>query len=532
MLTVSFALQDTDKWNEGTPSVIEESVIAYRHAIRPSPKLPIQFSVVTEKKHVHGMATYELQAKLRSSAERVKRLVTLKFDGVSSSDPNRIEISEESIAIRLANMPVITVHTGKESFIGSKAQSLPEDILLMLGLGFDWIGHSGLGASIFEATQLNSAIATNIEVAWAIARCFSRARRLHDALRLAERLMETSEYIPVAHVYLTHIASSEAYAMLDEHGLEILERIASSLATRGYKETAAALHYSRANFASQAGQFRKAIRYYRMARKLDPSYLLRGYYQTEVAGTNFMNGRFRAASLHYGLALQLRSDRSVQLRLADALLFSGDYRVALEMFDTSLKHSSDLSEAEWLLKSLLIDRIIAAAGQPYQIRKRNALPSGFDPKSMGEEEIRSTCAHALRLDALCSLAWFNLGGVASRAGDLDEALYSFLIAASLQRDDTEAWANAVAIALNAKRSSKAIEGADLLATLGLVVGYKANGEDFLLHMTSRAPVDGRESFMSMVRRLISEIPRADDPPPIVRFVLPDGSWNVLPGPTS
>jgi len=115
-----------------------------------------------------------------------------------------------------------------------------------------------------------------------------------------------------------------------------------------------------------------------------------------------------------------------------------------------------------------------------QIRRRDAVPKGFDPKSMTENEIRSVCNRALQLDALCPLAWFNLGGVAQRAGDAEVALDAYLIAALIQRGDVESWANAFAIALNAaKAASQPIENADPTAVLAIVAGYRANGEDFL-----------------------------------------------------
>jgi tetratricopeptide (TPR) repeat protein len=528
-LTVSFALREADKWTDTSAHSIEQTVAAYRHAMHPSPRLPFEFSVIIENDRVYGIARYELQARLKRSAERVRRLVTLRFDAISANDPNRIEISDDGIAVRLANMPVLTVHTAKDSFAGVRLGALPEDILLMVGLGLDRAGHSALGAALLEATQFDSIVAKNLDIGAAIARCFSRAGRAVDALRIAERLMNDAAYIPVAHVYLMVLASGGAYGVVAKNGLSILERIAASLAERGYNEAAAALHYTCANSAGHCGRYSKAMYYYRRARRLDPTYTQRGYYQRELGAASFLMGRFRAAVFHYRHAMQLNNDRSTQLRLADALLFSGEYQRAQAMFAEAFEHGRDLSDAEWILKSMLIPRIIAAAGQPNQIRRRNALSRGFDPRSMAEDEIRSVCNDALRIDALCALAWFNLGGVAQRARDAEAALHSFLIAALLNRGDMEAWANAVGITINAKKFiSQHIEDADAIAVLAVAAGYIANGEDFVMYLAERVAQGQRESFVDMIRQFVSEIPKADDARPILRVRSPDGTWHQYP----
>jgi tetratricopeptide (TPR) repeat protein len=527
-LTVSFALRETDKWTETSARSIEQTVAAYRHATHPSPRLPFEFSVIIENSRVYGVARYELQAMLRRSADKVQRLVALRFEGINSNDPNRIELSDEGIVVRLANMPVLTVHTGKDSFAGGRLRALPEDILLMLGLGFDRVGHSALGAALIEATYFDSNAAKRLELAAPIARCFTRAGRAADALRIAERFVSEEANMSVAQVYLAVIANSGAYETVGEPGLAVLERISASLGERGYNESAAAMHYTCANFASHGGYRPKAVYQYRQARRFDATYTQRAYYQMELGGLKFLMQRFRSSAFHYRQAFQLKGDRSTALRLADALLFCGKYQDAQLMFVRALEYKIGLSDAEWILKSRVIARIAAAAGQPSQIRRHNALPTGFNPRLMQDDEIRSVCRDALRLDALCSLAWFNLGGVAQRAGDADAALHSFLIAALLTRGDIEAWANVIGISINAKNiTGQRIEDADVIAALAIAVGYIANGEDLILSLAERVGQEQRETFVGMIRQIVREIPKADARP-ILRVRSPDGTWHEYP----
>jgi tetratricopeptide (TPR) repeat protein len=524
--TISFDLQETDRWTETSAARVEQTVSAFRQVRHPSPMLPIKFSVLVDADRVYGIPRYELQAMLRRSLERVRGMIELQFDGIKPGEPNQIEISDKAICVRLAHMPIFTLHTQERSFARDRSSALPDDILVILGLGLDWIGHSSLGADLIGATQPGSSVVRNPEIAGAIARCYWRAGRVIEGLKIAERLIDDVASIPVAHIYLALLATSVSEPRATE-AVAILERMATSLGSRGYMEAAAALNYNCANISAQCGKYGEAVLHFRQARRLDPTYTQRSYYEREVGGTRFLMGRFRSAAFHYQRALQLDSDRRTRLLLADALLFSGAYERARISFDEVLGTGHDLSEAEWTLKSVVLPRIIAGAGQKSQVRRSRSLSIPFCSRATPDDEVRRLFSNALQGDALCARAWFNLGGVANRAGEHEEAMYSFLVAALIMRGDVEAWANAIGIALNSNRSvNSRVDGANEIAVLGMATAYMMNGENFLLHMAERVSESNREQFVTMIRALIAEIPNESEPAkPVIRVLGPDGTQH-------
>ena len=60
---------------------------------------------------------------------------------------------------------------------------------------------------------------------------------------------------------------------------------------------------------------------------------------------------------------------------------------------------------------------------------------------------------AIRIDPLCGLAWFNLGGYYYRKRKYRRSLDSFLICCLVQDWDKEAWINALFLCFNVNKHS-------------------------------------------------------------------------------
>ena len=62
--------------------------------------------------------------------------------------------------------------------------------------------------------------------------------------------------------------------------------------------------------------------------------------------------------------------------------------------------------------------------------------------------LSETWEAAIELDALCGLAWFNLGIEQNRSGKHADAAFSFILCGLVQTWDIEAWVNATLCCLN------------------------------------------------------------------------------------
>lgn len=95
-----------------------------------------------------------------------------------------------------------------------------------------------------------------------------------------------------------------------------------------------------------------------------------------------------------------------------------------------------------------------------------------DWKKLKLEDKASCLLEALRKDALCALAWFNLGVDSIAQAKRDDAFFAFLVAGLIGRTDTEAWANALLLSLELPSYQR-------LAGVIALAAYQINGQEFL-----------------------------------------------------
>jgi tetratricopeptide (TPR) repeat protein len=244
-------------------------------------------------------------------------------------------------------------------------------------------------------------------------------------------------------------------------------------------------------------RFRDAIHYYREAARLDAAYLGRSYYWREIAGVLFLSRRYALAAKLYRRSLDIQGNRRTRALLADALMFSGQYRVAEELFAEVLEATVAPDDAEWALKCVALSSLRELTGFDKQRRTVPTFPDSFNPKESEEGEIERVCMEALGMDALSPLAWFNLGGVRHRAGDYEPAARYFLLAALVVPWDLDAWGNVIGLAVQT--------GNHNLLGHALCVAYRVNGEEFLRHMADLWP-DNRDALLAMFAEVVDALP--------------------------
>ncbi len=84
----------------------------------------------------------------------------------------------------------------------------------------------------------------------------------------------------------------------------------------------------------------------------------------------------------------------------------------------------------------------------------SALELSSPTSELSEIQFEQRLDEALQFDALCGLAWFNLGSVLNRQGKRDDACIAYLWAALVQPKDAEAWANAFALSVSSQSTRR------------------------------------------------------------------------------
>ena len=183
------------------------------------------------------------------------------------------------------------------------------------------------------------------------------------------------------------------------------------------KERLSATYYSFANSQMQSGCYTHAIVNYNFARKLDKAYLKRPYFLSEFAACCFFRGRFKAAARLYATSYEMAPDTQVGVCAGDAMLYSGDFTGAREIFEKLCEETTDyFISSEVRLKAWLSSWLI----EFYQLNKLS-----------GTSVLN------------CRAFWFNVIDQATEEKIYDSAIGAALMEGFLCDGDEKLWADAM-----------------------------------------------------------------------------------------
>ena len=268
----------------------------------------------------------------------------------------------------------------------------------------------------------------------------------------------------------------------------------------GEKGLIGSSYYNLGNFYRSINENRKAFAHYRLAKMYDPGYLERHYYWGEVSGILFDLRRYRFSARAYSKAFEMKRDDFILPRLADALMFSGNYKDALERFDEYLKEAQN-PEPFWVLKHMYLEYLVKELGIERQLRNTKAAIECTPGAS--EKANREDFFDPIKHDALWNSAWFNLGVFANERKEFHDALKFFLAASIVNPGDIDAWTNVFFLAFNVREYS--ILGA------AVRVAYQLNGDSLINQLyavinNSDWPEDGKIKLKDAVSEIIQALP--------------------------
>jgi tetratricopeptide (TPR) repeat protein len=518
---ISFQLTAQDVWDEATPAHLVEDVEAFREMKAPRLHGPLRMSLSITGEEIHGVPVHQLRLKLHEAFRRVSHIVTLeRADNVRHSWPHALIVNSERCEIRLGGTHGFTLHTPHGCVRGDASSTLHYDIMLGIGLALDWHGHSIEGAAVIESFWKNARLAKEIATAFPLARCLARANRMHSAIEIAEEFFGDDSTLNAAQTYLLPFLARQTLMTMSERDLltRVLGRIALEVERRGDLLRASVLNYNCGNILRGTRRFRESVRHYRKAARLDAQYLNRSYFWRELAGVMFLARRYVVAAELYRRSLDIEDHRPTRALYADALMFSGKYREAEELFEAYLTIPVHPTDAEWALKCLAMSFLRAETGINEQRRSAPVFPEGFRPSELEETEIAQICGRALQQDALSPLAWFNWGGVHHRANELERAAKCFLMAALSVPWDLQAWGNVIAISMQTENTA--------LFGHALVAAYMTNGEEFLSHMADRVRAS-RDEVVKMLASVVGDLIPKDDGATTVRIHHSGLGWDEV-----
>lgn len=486
--TVGFQLSEPDEWTSSTPNDLEAGVRGFVAFRSPELPLPLSFSLSMaadgggESLHRHLFA-------LRAVLKPVADLVTIEAAAPAAGRPS-ISLSASTTVVSLADVATVTLE--HDASARDDAAAFASNVAVAIATVLARVGQSNLAAEIGAATAAASRTILDYDVAFTLAGAMSRARRVMEALRLADALdargqsanaaEDDEEDARIVAFVIQTVAQARASRLNAEErrmAVEVCERILGRAEARGDVSAAGAASYNLAMLHRGGHEPKPAIAAFRRTTELDPSYASRAYFHSDFAGVLFESGAFGEAAEHYECALALGASGLDQALFADALLFSGRYADAEKQLDEYVPTDTGPEGAEWRLKQRLLRRIRVRAGDSQARAAEDALALAERVDFTGARgdmsiaQAQELIARALDLDALCAEAWFrqSLFELGKRE-DPRDGFDSALTSAVLHRYVTGPWINAVMLARAAGESDELM--ADLLRT-----AYRFNGDAFV-----------------------------------------------------
>jgi tetratricopeptide (TPR) repeat protein len=438
-----------DELTSAAVRLLEWDVETHRQLRDSRRALPLRLAIDRESQQIAGSPTPAVALAIRDALSGFPDVFSLA-DPKDETLTGRIHLREDSVLIDCRSLTTATVHYPFPWPGNPDPDLVLHDAMTALGLILNRIGQYDAAARLFAEFAIGSSIAKEEEVIATVASALAQTHRMAEAISILERLTdEAAATRMLVAMSITWTASPNSLTTEERESVVVyLVRQAELAESEGNRAQAAVAHYNLANRLRVLGGRRDAIEHFRRAAELDPTYPDRDYFAGEFAGALFESGEFVMAAEQYRRAIPANSRRYLPL-LADALMMGGEYAEASEFFGQAMAEETiNRMPAEWLLKARVLERVLKVAGerQTRKIEIARRLADVSAPK-LTKKARRKRLASALKADALCPLAWFNLGILELRERHHDDAFVAFVAAGILSRFDLEAFARALVTGL-------------------------------------------------------------------------------------
>lgn len=512
--TVTLKFFPDHQWHPDTPAALALDVASFRQLRAPILRGDVTIAVDMQD-GAYGVRRFELVSKLRQASDEFQRI---RFESRHAERyvSNVLRIDNQRIEVILAGGRRFLLTTGPDYPSDCAEDRLHLDCLACVAIALGTFGHAFEASNILAKFSLSSNLVSQEGPAIAIASCLARTNHQATLIAIAEALLERG-HADAAIPYLVTFFGMHRRLNDKErlHGLDLVFRLGARLLENGDAAEAARMYYNAGSMLRDLEAQARALRAYRQAAKVDLSYLQRPYFWAELAGMLFIRKRFTMSAKLYRRSLDLQDDDGVACRYADALLFSGHYADAVEIWSERLGTITE-ETATWFLKLRAAEHIIGITRMETQKRRPAEAFARFPRGEPSDAEIANACRDAIALDAMCNLAWFNLAGVMVRANRMREAAEAYVVAAVAASWDLEAWGNVIASAHEI--------GDNHLEMLAHIAGGVQQRQYLTRELAARAPTEHAEEYAERLDDVVQTLPQPWRRATIRPHNVNDGTW--------
>lgn len=473
--THNIKMSENDAWNEKSSNQIEIDLNNTRILKSGSFNFPISYSINIDDDNIHGISKNNFKIQLRNTLNQFPD--TLYYKKYDKNYLINILIKNNKLLIQPSILTGVCFHSLERRPNEAFVENLSLDILIGVSKCMVMLGQIDFGAKIIFDNDLGNRLIEKEEILLNILPHLLSSSYFENTLNLINDAIDKNEiiYLPAYAGLLLELTkkNKKRIKLIELFFLSQLEKTKN----QNLDSQIATSHYNLGNFYRNNSRFFDSIHHYICAKEYDSRYLKRSYFYSDIAGICFDLGKFNFSSIFYYKSLELGASIKIKSLYADALMFSGEFEKAGNVFSEYITESEKPCE-EFLLKSILLNRIILKQSITSQKRlpKEASFYADVEQLDSTKKRLRNL-EKALNYDLLSSLAWYNIGYLNFENSDFEKAMYGFAMAAIINLDDIEAWTNAYVSFLNLNE-----EGDLLIGMLILKTAYYHNHDDFLLYL--------------------------------------------------
>lgn len=518
--TLTFRWQASDLFDVDTPARLAAEASAFYEIRKAAIRLPLQLYVVYDNSL--GFEESELRIAVRELVAERRDVLKLA-NGPPPPGAVSVEVRTDAICAHLGSVTASTLHLPKTPDEDFEAEQAALEALVQISLALERVGHDALAARLAATYLPRSALASNLDVAFALAAAMGRSDRIGEALALSEELDDPDAPGRAESGFVFGLAAlltSDRLSPRDatEYEAVLQRRIERRRATRPREAGVAAMNL--ATYLRSRSRHDEAIARYQEAVELDSGYEQRAHYFFELAGSLFLARRFEDSAIAYQRAIELGTDQPDAVALyADALLYAGEYRRAHTELSAYLStEAAECDDGEYRLKAFAVAYLLERLGierQPRSTEDALRVKGGKNPTdARGWEQLSFA---QLQRDALWGSAWLNLAVCDRAAGRPEDGLCCDVLSTLLMPQDHEAWRNAIFAAVEAQEL-------DLVTDL-LVVGQRTAGPPltrYLIEQVKALPDPVRTAFLGIIDDTLAKTHERLRRPVSLRMLSEDG----------
>jgi tetratricopeptide (TPR) repeat protein len=467
-------------------------------------QLPLTVALEVPGSGVHGCARAELELALEAGIARYPSVLE-RVEADEQADVTTA-IDDNEVRANVSGLASVTFHLDDGVYsLDTAPEIIAADALSCIAVALARAGHGEPAARIAVQVFADSLVSAIPAIGIQLAVAMVEAGRVVEVIDLAERLDQDGEEAreTCGGLFMEAVRARIESLQTHEH-----ERFEVALRDRLKRRLDAGRNQHAAASAENVGRHFMTIRrpwdaveFLEQAVALDPSRETADVAQ-QLAGAYFLSGQYARSVLAYERALELayEPDPDLEARRADALMYAGRYRQALEAFGEI--ETDDTKLSAWVyVKTRALSWVIETTGIEEQEPNPEAANelAGRWRETQSDEDADVLAAQVWELDAASSLGWFNRARDLLDRGLEGDAMHAYLTAAVMREGDVEAWVNIAILAVS-------VDDPELFAA-SAITGARLNKDsymaEFMRQLRATVPdVAGREEMLALVRQTI------------------------------